>query len=502
MRHLRFLHIIFYIMYATSYSVAQDSARIERATLKEISWQKDWENPASYGDTYKYNLSELTLTGNFKSSTSPFILENGKGNKDIEAKVISYLHLNKHITVWGNASYVAGHRLNVSWNSTADYNLLAPYILADSVGGDTERERYNFLGGYARRSGNWRIGTELQFRAEQEWRRQDPRMRGIVSDLSIKLGASYLLNNYSIGVVTLVNIYKQSTGVDFYNELGGVPEYIMTGLGTYYKRFSGTNTNISYKGKGVAFLFSVTPILEKGFFSKISYSKQSYNEISDEYNSLPLTTLNNNKAVIIIGYNFKKARNMFSIYGYYKDLQKHGIEHIAGDAKLGDYPIIANLTMYKHYIRTVYLGAKYIVRTQSEWTFGGKVGFVDNNSKYIYPYREIGVSHFFSELSINYIYSFAKQWLLDCGVTTIYFRKSNNKIDMPYTDIEKSFVKYINYNYAQLKSNTAELKANMRIDYKLKKSRYGVFADIYGGIISNSEHVKGVTTSLTLGLLF
>ena len=75
-------------MYATSYSVAQDSARIERATLKEISWQKDWENPASYGDTYKYNLSELTLTGNFKSSTSPFILENGKGNKDIEAKVI------------------------------------------------------------------------------------------------------------------------------------------------------------------------------------------------------------------------------------------------------------------------------------------------------------------------------------------------------------------------------------------------------------------------------
>ena len=193
---------------------------------------------------------------------------------------------------------------------------------------------------------------------------------------------------------------------------------------------------------------------------------------------------------------------MFSIYGYYKDLQKHGIEHIAGDAKLGDYPIIANLTMYKHYIRTAYLGVKYIVRTQSEWTFGGKVGFVDNNSKYIYPYREIGVSHFFSELSINYIYSFAKQWLLDCGVTTTYFRKSDNKIDMPYADIEKSFAKYINYNYAQLKSSTAELKGNMRIDYKLKKSRYGVFADIYGGIISNSEHVKGVTTSLTLGLLF
>lgn len=501
MKYLRFLHIILGIICA-SYGSAQDSARIERATQTNVSWQRAWENPANYGYAFQYSHSELTLNGDLKHSTSPFILEKGKGHRTIEAKVESYLRLGELTTVWGKASYLTGRNLGVSWNSTADYDLLAPYILADSTGGNTERERYLFLGGYATSLGHWNVGAELKFRAEQEWRKQDPRMKGVVSDLSLKLGAAYLLNNYRIGVAALGNVYKQTNDVDIYNELGGVPEYIMTGLGTYYKRFSGTNTDMSYKGKGITILLSATPVQGRGFFADATCSRQSYERISDEYNSLPLTTLYNSKAAITIGYNFKKAKNILSLYGYYNILSQHGVEHIAGDAVLGDYPIIANLTMYKHYATMAYLGATYIAKKQTEWSVGAKAGFVSNRSKYMYPHRKIDVSHFFCELSTHILQPFAKQWLLDCGFTATYFGNSNNKIEMPYTDIETSFTQYINYNYSQLKSNGTEIKANIRTDYKLKTPQYGVFAELSGGIIANSEHTHSAVTSLTLGFSF
>lgn len=73
---------------------------------------------------------------------------------------------------------------------------------------------------------------------------------------------------------------------------------------------------------------------------------------------------------------------------------------------------------------------------------------------------------------------------------------------MPYTDIETSFTQYINYNYLQLKSNGTEIKANIRTDYKLKTPQYGVFAELSGGIIANSEHTNSAVTSLTLGFSF
>ena len=176
MKQLRFLHIIFGMVCA-SYGFAQDSARIERATLTNLSWQRAWENPANYGNAFQYSHSELTLNGNLEHSTSPFILEKGKGQRSIEAKAISYLRLTERTTIWGKASYLTGRNLGVSWNSTADYDLLAPYILADSVGGNTERERYQFSGGYATSLGRWNIGAELNFRAEQEWRKQERRCR-------------------------------------------------------------------------------------------------------------------------------------------------------------------------------------------------------------------------------------------------------------------------------------------------------------------------------------
>ena len=76
----------------------------------------------------------------------------------------------KTSTLWGSASYSNGKDDNAVWCETADYDIVYPYILADSVGGALSRERYSFAGGYADRRGRWAWGARLSYAATLEYR--------------------------------------------------------------------------------------------------------------------------------------------------------------------------------------------------------------------------------------------------------------------------------------------------------------------------------------------
>ena len=61
----------------------------------------------------------------------------------------------------------------MKWNSTADFLLLYPYVMADTLGGDPTFERYAFKAG----ASVWKkmkIGAEACFRAEHEYRTTGP----------------------------------------------------------------------------------------------------------------------------------------------------------------------------------------------------------------------------------------------------------------------------------------------------------------------------------------
>lgn len=61
-------------------------------------------------------------------------------------------------------------------------------------------------------------------------------MRGIVTDLTLRLGTAYDFGKYQWAAGLEGNVYKQTNDVDFYRELGVIPEFQMTGLGTEYSR--------------------------------------------------------------------------------------------------------------------------------------------------------------------------------------------------------------------------------------------------------------------------
>lgn len=96
--------------------------------------------------------------------------------------------------IWGNAYYHNGERKNVQWNESADYELIYPYVMADTIGGDIKSETYFFEGGYAASHGRWTFGGEFSYRALLEYRDVDPRPRNSIADLQGKAGASYQFN--------------------------------------------------------------------------------------------------------------------------------------------------------------------------------------------------------------------------------------------------------------------------------------------------------------------
>ena len=82
--------------------------------------------------------------------------------------------------------------------------------------------------------------------------------------------------NYQLGAALSGNIYKQSNDVDLYNEQGGAAQYVMTGLGTHYKRFSGFASDVNYTGSGSTLLLSAQPLTQRGFYGDIMLESSRY----------------------------------------------------------------------------------------------------------------------------------------------------------------------------------------------------------------------------------
>lgn len=193
-----FLFILIFITIKSASASIADSALVEHTSLENLMLQESLRNPALHGIFYQRAFSQLALGIDLQRQSTAFIPEKGNGYTLPYLKVSTYHHLNDHSAVWGEASYTTGKQYDIQWNSTSDYDLLNPYILADTMGGDIRHERYWISGGYATHLGKWLLGGEMLVRAQQEYRGNDPRMRGVVTDLTLRLGGGYDLGHYRL----------------------------------------------------------------------------------------------------------------------------------------------------------------------------------------------------------------------------------------------------------------------------------------------------------------
>lgn len=249
-------------------------------------------NPALEVRRYATSLSRIAATAENHRAVRPFFHQLGQGQKTLLFTADSHLRLSANTAVWGLAEYAAGERRRVKWNSTADFLLLYPYVMADTLGGDLTFERYAFKAGWASAWKKIKIGAEARFRAEHEYRTTDPRPRNIVTDLTLLFGASApLLASHELGLTGGLRFYKQTNNVAFLREAGVIPEYHMLGLGMDYKRFSGNNASAYYKATGCEVGIDLVPTGKSGLMLSTQYAYTPYHRILPNLNALRVAGL-------------------------------------------------------------------------------------------------------------------------------------------------------------------------------------------------------------------
>ena len=463
MKHRYISTVLLMLVCLTSHAADTDSALVEHTSLLSAVGQFSRENPALHGVAFTTPFSQLYLQVDWQHQSEAVVPQKGDGYLLPAARVDTYLHLNDRSTVWGHASYMNGQQRNICWNSTSDYDLLEPYILADSVGGDTQHERYVFEGGYATQVGSWLLGAEMLFRADQEYRDVDPRMRGIVNDLSIRLGAGRLWRAYHFAIGFEGAVYKQRNTVEFYRELGVVPEYQMTGLGTDYARFSGDKRALQYDGGGARLLFDVTPQHREGLFAHLSLGESRYHRMVTENYILPLTDLYTQTIAGRAG-----LMGPLSVYVDASYTKRSGDEHIIGTSATTSFPDLGTLTMYKNYRTKASLT---VLRAVNRWQAQARLGYQSDRQEYAYPKLLEKSSHAFAEL------------------TALTFQKPSDPILITAM-----------LSVAHRHDVSNEALAQVRCDYQI--SDYGLFACAKCGYAQYSSDIRELSGCLSRGITF
>lgn len=478
----------------------QDTALVEHRSLWAAVGSAARQNPAIHGAAFATSYSELALKLDLQRQSEAFVPELGDGYTLPMLGVETFLRLSDRTAVWGGASYMTGKQHNVVWNSTSDFDLLQPYVLADTLGGDTERERYSFSGGYATRLGRWLLGAEMLFRAEQEYRDFDPRMRGVVTDLSLRLGvARNVVSRYRLGAAMEANIYKQTNSVDFYNEEGVIPEYQMTGLGTEYARFSGDKRSIYYEGGGMALLLSLSPQGTRGFYADLSLDEYRHHRRVAEYNSMPLTDLFREHVGATVGWRTEAADRRLALFGQMDYTKRTGDEHVGGASDSRYFPTIARLTMYKNNLLDASLGAVY---GRHCWNVRLHGGYQDVTEEYVYPHRQLDYSRAYGALDGQLFVQAAQSLKLTFAAHFAYTANVASTVTMPYANMDAKTTELVKHKADYAQASYTDFGASVRGDYAWPSTNYGLFAEVGGGAVLCSVGERQLGLHAAIGITF
>ena len=223
---------------------------VERVSLSAKTGELLYANPASNLLRYRSSLSTLEGIYSHADANQPALMQLGDGHHLAGFHTDAYLHFKNNSLVWGEAAYQNGKRKNVKWTETSDFMRVYPYVTADTLGGDFNRESYFFKGGYARRDGRWSYGADMSYSSILEHREIDPRPKNNTVYISATAGVSYYTDfDYQLGGYLYAEKYTQTQDIVFLDPLGSIPVYHMHGLGMHYSRFAGDKMNAYFTGR-------------------------------------------------------------------------------------------------------------------------------------------------------------------------------------------------------------------------------------------------------------
>ena len=438
----------------TTMVVAQDSlsSAIQRKQQSEIISENFTILPdhlVSNIFKYSFPLTEISFSGNYQSESQAVFMQKGDGYTGGSFTAEAYMPLNQKSKIWGKASYQNGIKRNIIWNESSDLDVIYPYVMGDSIGGDMYSESYYFNGGYAQKHEKIIWGGELSYRALQEYRNVDPRPKNTVADFKVKLGIGYNLNTeYTLMLSGKAGRYKQTGNLVYYSEQGQSYAYHLTGLGMDYTRFAGTNNDISYKGTGWGGSIDLFPKNKTGITVSAIYDFFSLEKIVNSLNYLPMIDLKEHKGNLFIAWTRSYDLNKWgaNVHGGIK--VRKGTENIFGDHANNAYPQIAESPMYQNNLYDVGISGFFEKKNlkNSIWSVQPVVKLASLSISYLNPERKISTNYIEPALSFRWSTPF-KKVLISINAEVGYTYTFNNST--LFTDLNTSDKTY------ELVTNTA-----------------------------------------------
>lgn len=470
------------------------------ALMNEL--QTGWQhNPALMAGAYEGKLSQLSASWNYAMDKKAVVMQQGRGQTLWSGEVKSYLPMGRNNTLWGGASYRNGMRRDILWNSTADYALLYPYVMADTLGGNLHTERYTFYGGCATRLGRWTIGESINFRAEHEYRTYDPRPRSIATELHINAGVARQMGFYRIGATVGGIFYKQTNDVTFYKEEGVVPEYQMTGLGSDYKRFSGNNTSAYYKATGWMAGLTLTPN-KSGAYLAASIDDTPYHRIMTSLNDFPITTLYLTRYRIEAGWKHR-GQMAWSAWAAYNYDNRQGDETIAGTSSVNEYPVLGHLTMYKDHLADASMGTAMSMGRIMTYTIALQGGLQDYSARYVFPERHMAFSKVYGKINAQMAGRMGRHWLIDARINAGWHANTERSITMPQAYMEPTETRLVNEMFSASTANYLHTGASAKIHYLPQWIKgYALFVQAAYIYMKANNHNNGHRLTVSVGVAF
>lgn len=438
--------------------------------------QQPYQNPAIKYYQYNYTTNEIGVLYEYRDESEAIIKQKGCGSNSFIVDVDSYIKKSNK-ALWGTASYSNQNIKSVEWNESSDYEVIYPYVMADTVGGDLNSEIYQFSGGYSGLVGRVTWGLEGAFKATTAYRVVDPRPNNITTDLSLKLGVTLpSIGKYRIGTSVVAKKYKQSNTVEFYSAEGTPIIYHITGLGTDYYRFRGTESETYYSGFMLGGNINLLPISPNGFWSNIGYEYFTFEKIIATLNNLPMAEVNEHKIEGELGYKHIISSNYLALKVTGEYTQRNGTENIFGEASNNIYPQISSTQPYCNKISELSLSALYQRGTVATWQLAiePQITYCGINTTYNAD-SELSISNIASSLPLLATKR-VRKWLLAAQAEVTYTLLLNSYLNLSST-ADEILSQVVISNYNNISDNNFQVDANLRADYAIS-SKYGCYVDL------------------------
>lgn len=431
---------LIWVLLLPGFAQAQDSLTVRSLhslePVRALADASDYAVTAPLFQPWKEG-TETEVLYRFRMEDRARMPQVGNGLSQGEFQARSLYRLDTKSVVRGEVSYERGVRRNVLWNTSSDFDLLYPYVMADTVGGSLNREQYAFTGAYAREAGVWHFGLEGRYRAQHEYRQVDPRPRNVSSDLQVRLTAGRRLGGHSLTWTGGYRRYHQMQAVSFMNPKGAnTAEFHLTGLGSHFARFAGSGafTDVRYRGRGAETAVLFQPLSGSGLSAGVHYSVFEAVRHLPNQNEIPYTQLLvQNLAAFAAwrsdGPSFSWAARLALSYGL-----RQGSEAVVPAVVASGVEDLLQLTLYRNRQPSVQVdGILQWNQLAGYWSLEPDARYALSDATRLAPSRQMRIPDLGGGLAGHYLRT-SGRWVMEVRLRMGYTVHPGGKLLLPTED--------------------------------------------------------------------